>query len=108
AGIPPFREVRRRLGANLLHYLAQAVHRAWERYRRDFAPKMARPSGRARAGVMHDLIIEEVEKLYGGELTRRNGRTLLCAKPGIVIQFKKLGDNGLPMNYPTEAAIAFQ
>lgn len=107
AGIISPDEALAALGGKRLEDLARAVFDAWERYRRDVAPAMGKPPGRLRATAMQALMVEEVERRFGGEVIHRHGRSLLCAVPGVVIQCKKLDDRGMPRNYPTPMALRF-
>lgn len=87
--------------------LARIPLRAWERYRADVAPALARPPKTVRASVMQALMVEEMEASFGGAVSYRRGRALLCTVPGLIIQCKKLDDRGLPQNYPTKLASEF-
>lgn len=87
--------------------LARIPLRAWDRYRVDIAPTMARPTKRLRATAMQDLMVEEMDLAFGGGVTRRRGRALLCAVPGLIVQCKKLDSRGMPQNYPTKTALQF-
>jgi hypothetical protein len=95
------------LGPERLEMLNDAVLSAWDRYKTGIAPVMGKPGGRLRATAMQQLMVEEIEKRFGGEVLQRHGRALLCAVPGLVVQMKKLNDRGLPSNYPTKTAIRF-
>jgi len=87
--------------------LAQIPFRAWERYRADIAPGMAKPPKSTRASVMQALMVEELAAAFGGAVIYRKGRALLCDVPGLIVQCKKLNDRGLPQNYPTKTALRF-
>ncbi|MBK7539382.1 MAG: hypothetical protein IPI49_29290 [Myxococcales bacterium] len=87
--------------------LARIPFRAWDRYRSDIAPTMAKPPKRMRATAMQALMVEELEAAFGGAVSHRKGRALLCTVPGLVVQCKKLDGRGLPQNYPTRTALQF-
>ena len=107
SGIIGAEEAVNLLGPERLEKLGRATLNAWDRYRARFAPVMAKPPTRLRAMAMHALMVEEMEKLFPGEVIYRAGRALICSIPGLVLQCKKLNDRGLPQNYPTATARRF-
>lgn len=107
SGIVGADEALQLLGEDRLTKLGRATLNAWDRYRARFAPIMAKPPARLRATAMHALMVEEMEKLFAGEVIYRAGRALICSVPGLVLQCKKLNDRGVPQNYPTPTALRF-
>lgn len=103
-------EAIERIGPELLGVFAQVPHRAWKRYQENVAPQFANPPSLQLRVSMQTLMIEEAERAVADRserVIRRFGRALLCAAPGIVVQFKALDDDGLPQNYPTAMATDF-
>jgi hypothetical protein len=101
-----FDQVREML-APWLPILADLPRRAFERWKRQVAAGFLGASPSTRASAVHDFMIHEAEKAFGGNVIRRRGRWLWLAAERLVVQFKKLGPSGKPRTYPTPAALEF-
>lgn len=115
-GIISESKARRALDPHL-HLLYTVVTEAFDRWRRDFAPQFAAaPTARARANVLHELMVQGARKAFdsvrGVQMIEAAGRTVLRIAPRtipepVLVQFKKLTPEGMPRNYPTQTALAF-
>jgi hypothetical protein len=72
-------------------------------------PNVALHSSRTRANILYDLMVIEARKEFDGVKNTRiidapMGVTLIEIDEKVLIRCKKLDDEGLPSNYPTERA----
>ena len=99
-----------RLGDDL-EVLANCVQRAWSHWHQRCAATISLPTRRARANVVHDLIIAQVRKEFDESPRARvvdaGGRSLLSYGGDLVLRFKKLRPGFRTSNYPTQLALAF-
>ncbi|MBL9103618.1 MAG: hypothetical protein JNL82_21910 [Myxococcales bacterium] len=71
----------------------------------------APPRRRTRANLISDAILSLASNAFPGQIAPRYYRELLLLQinsgEDLLINFKKLGRNGLPCNYPTQNAVTF-
>ena len=80
----------------------------WERWQSEY-PNQVLHTPRTRANVLYDLMVNqartEFRGIRGTEIVDPpNGVVLLDIDQRVLIRFKKLDDESLPRNYPTDAA----
>lgn len=80
----------------------------FESYQRDY-PNQAIHTPRTRANILYDLMVNQARIEFRGIrgaqiIDPPSGVVLLEIDGRVVIRFKKLDDDSLPRNYPTEAA----
>jgi hypothetical protein len=99
-------EVRVRLAPHLA-FLTSLPHRAVEKYMKEVAPAFATRWPRARAATIHAIMVEAMAAYDAANMVFARGRWLWRVAADLVVQFKMLGSAGLPRNFPTPAALAF-
>jgi hypothetical protein len=77
-------------------------------YQRDY-PNQALHTPRTRANILYDLMVNQARIEFRGIrdtaiIDPPSGVVVLDINQTALIRFKKLGDDSLPRNYPTEAA----
>jgi hypothetical protein len=88
--------------------LRECVTSAWARWRRDFSPLLPACTARGRANIIWELMVDEAKKRFPGVTVNEDqNRFVLMFHEKANVVFKKLGDEGMPSNYPTQTALEF-
>ncbi len=90
-----------------LPFLTTLPHAAVEQYVKRVAPAFSARWPRQRASAIHALMIEAMTARFGADMIYVGGRWLWRAANDLLVQFKMLGESGLPRNYPTPRALRF-
>jgi hypothetical protein len=98
----------RKLLADVEFDLRECVRVGWHRWRREVAPLLSACSSRGRANIVWEFIVDEARRRFPGVTVNEDeGRFVLILHQQINVVFKKLSDEGVPSNYPTQTALAF-
>lgn len=88
--------------------LRLCVTRAWERWL-ELSSRFSLPTKRLRANAMHDLMVDEARARFADfETAEAENRFVVLLSEQAHVRFKKLGEDGLPRNYPTQGALLFE
>lgn len=106
-GILP-EDVARKLLGDREYDLRECVTVGWRRWETEVAPLLSTCTPRGRANIVWEFMVDEARRRFPGVATNEEeGRFVLLLHSQLNVVFKKLSEEGLPRNYPTQTALAF-
>ena len=98
----------RKLLGHVEHELRECVTVAWARWVREVKPLLPACSARGRANIVWEFMVEEARRRFPNvPVSEAEGRFVLLFHQQLNVLFKKLSEDGLPRNYPTQTALEF-